>query len=181
ADENPLPEFGSTTTAARWSGVSRVWLALGLSILLAGSWGAAQAQTVVAPQVRTVNEWLNRMHEASRLRAYTGTLVVSTGSTMSASRIWHICDGHQQMERIDTLNGPPRTTIRRNNEVITFAPDEKRAWVETRESLGLFPELLRTPSNAIPDYYDARETGVERVAGYSADVVEIVPKDDWRF
>ena len=180
--ENPLLQTVPTTPARRWC-APRAWLALGLSVLLAGSWAGAQAQTqtVAATHARTVNEWLNRMHEASRQRAYTGTLVVSTGSTMSASRIWHICDGRQQMERIDTLNGPPRSTIRRNNEVITFALDEKRAWVETRESLGLFPELLRTPSNAIPDFYDARETGVERVAGYSADVVEVLPKDHWRY
>jgi sigma-E factor negative regulatory protein RseB len=100
---------------------------------------------------------------------------------MSASRIWHVCDGVQQMERVETLTGAPRTTIRRNNEVITFAPESKTAWVEKRESLGLFPELLRTPRNAIPDYYDVRETGVERVAGYKADRIEIVPRDALRF
>ena len=71
---------------------------------------------------RTVNQWLTRMHEASRQRAYTGTLVVSTGSAMSASRVWHVCDGKQQMERIETLTGAPRTTIRHNSDVITFAP-----------------------------------------------------------
>ena len=128
-----------------------------------------------------MNEWLMRMHEASRQRAYMGTLVVSAGASMSASRIWHVCDGEQQMERVDTLTGAPRTTIRRNNEVITFAPDSKTAWVEKRESLGLFPELLRTPSNAIPEFYGVSEAGTERVAGYLADVVEIQPKDTLRF
>lgn len=130
---------------------------------------------------RTVNQWLTRMHEASRQRAYTGTLVVSTGSAISASRVWHVCDGTQQMERIETLTGAPRTTIRHNNDVITFAPDQKVAWVEKRESLGLFPELLRTPANQIPEFYGVRERGVERVAGHLSDVVEIVPKDGLRF
>ena len=130
---------------------------------------------------RTVNQWLTRMHDASRQRAYTGTLVVSAGSAMSTSRVWHVCDGKQQMERIETLTGAPRTTIRHNNDVITFAPDEKVAWVEKRESLGLFPELLRTPANQIPEYYGVRERGVERVAGHLSDVVEILPKDELRF
>ncbi|MEZ5707182.1 MAG: MucB/RseB C-terminal domain-containing protein [Burkholderiaceae bacterium] len=100
---------------------------------------------------------------------------------MSTSRVWHVCDGKQQMERIETLTGAPRTTIRHNNDVITFAPDEKVAWVEKRESLGLFPELLRTPANQIPEFYGVRERGVERVAGHLSDVVEIVPKDEMRF
>jgi sigma-E factor negative regulatory protein RseB len=163
-------------------GLPRRWV-LGCALFAASLVGvSAQAQTAaVAADGRTVNEWLARMHEASRQRAYTGTLVVSTGASMSASRIWHVCDGKQQMERIETLTGAPRTTVRHNNDVITFAPDEKVAWAEKRESLGLFPELLRTPANQIPKFYGVRERGAERVAGYLADRVDIVPKDALRF
>lgn len=158
------------------------WRAAALLALLAGFWAPLQAQTPApAAGLRSVNEWLMRMHDASRQRAYMGTLVVTAGASMSASRIWHVCDGEQQMERIDTLTGAPRTTIRRNNEVITFAPESKTAWVEKRESLGLFPELLRTPGNAIPEFYGVSENGSERVAGHLADVVDIQPKDALRF
>lgn len=160
------------------------WSGLLLVVLVLGLWQPlvqAQSQGGAAVPTRSVNEWLTRMQEASRQRAYTGTLVVSAGSVMSASRIWHVCDGVQQMERIETLTGAPRTTIRRNNEVITFVPDAKTAWIEERESLGLFPDLLRTPANAIPKYYEVRETGVQRVAGHLADVVEILPRDPLRF
>lgn len=142
---------------------------------------AALAQATAKEPARSLTEWLTRMHEASRQRAYQGTLVVSAGATMSASRIWHVCDGSQQMERVETLTGAPRTTIRRNSDVITFSPDSKTAWVEKRESLGLFPELLRMSSNAIPDHYDVRETGTDRVAGHQADRLEIVPRDALRF
>ena len=128
-----------------------------------------------------VNEWLTRMHEASRQRAYIGTLVVSAGAAMSASKIWHVCDGTQQMERVDTLTGAPRTTIRRNKEVITFVPEAKTAFVEKRESLGMFPELLGKPGNQIAQFYSAREVGVQRVAGHLADMVEILPRDELRF
>lgn len=166
----------------------RHWRPAGAVAMLAAGLllgGASLAQvgstTAQAGTARTVNEWLSRMHEASRQRAYTGTLVVSAGASMSASKIWHVCDGSQQMERIDTLTGTPRTTLRRNNDVITFEPETKTAFVEKRESLGMFPELLRTPDNVIPQFYAARETGVQRVAGHLADMVEILPKDELRF
>jgi len=136
--------------------------------------GAQQTQ-------RTLNEWLTRIHDASRQRAYVGTFVVSAGNDISTSRIWHVCDGQQQMERIDTLSGEPRMTIRRDSDVITFAPESKQAWMDKRESLGLFPELLRTPSNLIPEFYSHREAGTDRVAGHKAQVIEIVPKDALRF
>jgi sigma-E factor negative regulatory protein RseB len=157
----------------RWSAAGMLALGLSQPVL-------AQSSAGVAPS-RSVTEWLTRMHEASRQRAYTGTLVVSSASTMSASRIWHICDGTQQMERVETLTGAPRSTIRHNNDVITFVPDHKVAWVDKRESLGVFPELLRTPSNSLPEFYSVRESGAERVAGHLADMVDILPRDSLRF
>jgi sigma-E factor negative regulatory protein RseB len=163
-----------TLAMGRWP----AWVLLAVASMLCLP---VHAQGTAQPPKRTVNEWLTRMHEASHQRAYMGTLVVSAGSAMSASRIWHVCDGTQQMERVETLTGAPRTTIRRNNDVITFVPETKTAWVEKRESLGLFPELLRTPSNQIPEFYAVRENGSERVAGHLADVVEILPKDPLRF
>lgn len=165
-----------------WPGLRR-WGAVALLALTSGLAVPAYAQGTTTSQAatRSVNEWLTRMHEGSRQRAYIGTLVVSAGSSMSASKIWHVCDGNQQMERIDTLTGTPRTTIRRNNDVITFVPEAKTALVEKRDSLGMFPELLRTPQNLIPQFYQAREVGVQRVAGHLADMVEILPRDELRF
>jgi sigma-E factor negative regulatory protein RseB len=165
-----------------WPGLRR-WGAVALLALTSGLAVPVHAQSAASAQTgtRSVNEWLSRMHEGSRQRAYIGTLVVSAGSSMSASKIWHVCDGNQQMERIDTLTGTPRTTIRRNNDVITFVPEAKTALVEKRDSLGMFPELLRTPSNLIPQFYQAREVGVQRVAGHLADMVEILPRDELRF
>ena len=128
-----------------------------------------------------IAEWLTRMHEASRKRAYVGTFVVSTGSSMTSARIWHICDGVQQMERVEPLSGAPRSTFRRNDQVITFLPESRTVVLERREALGLFPQLLTAPDSAIAQYYTAKLTGSERVAGHDAEVVMLVPKDNFRF
>jgi sigma-E factor negative regulatory protein RseB len=128
-----------------------------------------------------IAEWLTRMHEASRKRAYIGTFVVSTGASMTSARIWHICDGVQQMERVEPLSGTPRSTFRRNDQVITFLPESKTAVVERREALGLFPQLLAAPDSSIAQYYSAKSGGSERVAGYDTEVVLLQPKDQLRF
>ncbi len=128
-----------------------------------------------------ISEWLLRMHEASRRTAYIGTFVVSSGAIMSSARIWHVCDGNLQFERVESLSGAPRSTFRRNDNVITFMPDSKTALVERRESLGLFPDLLKSADSSIEQFYAARQTGVERVAGVDADVVVLQPKDALRF
>ena len=133
-------------------------------------------------QERSVSDWLMRMHEASRLRSYIGTFVVSSNNGgMSSARIWHACDGDQQVERVESLTGPPRSTFRRNEEVVTFLPESRVFRTERRESLGLFPNLLKSYETSISEFYEARRVGVDRVAGFETEVVELAPKDNLRF
>lgn len=148
-----------------------------------------QAESAVVPvgsfhakvMDRSVADWLMRMHEASRRRSYVGTFVVSAGDNMSSARIWHVCDGEQQIERVESLTGEPRSTFRRNDQVITFLPARRVAVSEKRESLGLFPNLLNAADSSIAQFYRVRASGQERVAGFEADVVQLQPADNWRF
>ncbi|MBA3593538.1 MAG: MucB/RseB C-terminal domain-containing protein [Polaromonas sp.] len=153
--------------------------------LSATNYVAAQAPAPVAPaqaaESKNINEWLMRMHEASRNRSYIGTFVVSSGGVMSSAKIWHVCDGKQQIERVDTLTGPRRSTFRHNDQVVTFLPEQNLVRTEKRESLGLFPALLQSTSSHIGDFYQATQEGRERVAGVDADVIALMPKDGMRF
>lgn len=143
--------------------------------------GVAPIQAESQPQ-RSIGDWLLRMHEASRKRAYIGTFVVSSASgSMSSARIWHACDGDQQIERVESLTGAPRTTFRRNDQVVTFMPDVRVVRSEKRESLGLFPNLLKSSESSIPEFYTARQAGADRVAGFDTDVIQVQPKDALRF
>ena len=153
---------------------------------------SAAAQTVAETPVlavpgevktaeRNLGEWLLRMHEASRQRTYMGTFVVQAGGQLSSARIWHACDGEQQMERVESLTGTPRSTFRRNDQVMTFLPASRVAISEKRESLGLFPNLLQTANSSIAKFYRVQTFGHERVAGLDADVVRLRPLDNLRF
>lgn len=139
------------------------------------------SQLPVAAEARGINDWLMRMHEASRKQAYIGTYVVSSGGSISSAKIWHVCEGNHQVERVETLTGAPRSIFRHNDRVVTFMPAHKVVRTEKRDSLGLFPELLQSTDNRIAEFYKARQEGVERVAGLEADVVVLVPKDAMRF
>lgn len=144
--------------------------------------GAAASVTVsVVAESRNINDWLMRMHESSRNRTYVGTYVVSSGGVISSAKIWHVCEGNQQVERVETLTGAPRSIFRHNDRVVTFMPDHKLVRHEKGEALGMFPELLQSTDSRIADFYKLRTEGVERVAGVEADVVFLVPKDSMRF
>lgn len=174
-------------TALAGRGIAALWVLCicGLAAAQAGAPtpGARPAAPVQGkhPEL-SINDWLMRMHEASRLRSYVGTFVVSSDTGgMSSARIWHACDGQQQIERVESLTGTPRSTFRRNEKVVTFLPHSRVVRIETRESLGLFPGLLRSSETSIPEFYAARRLGGDRVAGFETEVIELAPKDNLRF
>ncbi|MBH1957483.1 MAG: MucB/RseB C-terminal domain-containing protein [Burkholderiales bacterium] len=164
-------------------------VALALPALTAMNYVAAQVPAALAPtasaaspaDTRSLNDWLMRMHQASTNRSYVGTFVVSAGGNMSSAKIWHVCEGPQQVERVEILTGAPRSIFRHNDQVVTFMPDHKVARSEKRESLGLFPELFQSADSRIGDFYKFRHEGIERVAGVDADLIMLIPRDSLRF
>jgi sigma-E factor negative regulatory protein RseB len=130
----------------------------------------------------SINDWLLRMHEAAmKKRSYVGTLVQTSPNSISSARIWHACDGAQQIERVETLTGVPRSTFRHNDKLVTFMPELKQVRVEKREQIGGFPEVLQPGVGNIPEYYAVKALGAERVAGLDAELVQLLPKDALRF
>ena len=165
-----------------------------LALTLGGPAVHAQSATPAAPALagnaganpsgvmqQSIAHWLERLHQASRNRAYVGTFVFSNGAEIASSKIWHVCDGRQQFERIEALTGAPRITMRRNDEVAIFFPAQKLVHKDRREALRQFPDLLRAPNRRIEAFYTARVVGTERVAGLEATVVDFVAGDGLRF
>lgn len=82
-----------------WLCFAVLWMGLLHGVVL------AQSAAVDVP----LTPWLMRVHQASRQSVYTGTFVVSAGANMASARIWHVCDGAQQLERVEPLSGTTRT------------------------------------------------------------------------
>lgn len=181
---------GLSFTQAVWTERQRGWHVLALMLLLLlGSLVSAQTRVPTLTQSGTngnasdgnLSKWLQGVHQAARQRAYVGTFVVSAGGYMSSARIWHVCNGVEQMERVESLSGPPRSTFRHNSQVLTFWPERRLAVAEKRESLGLFPDFLQSDELAMARFYRVKKMGSERVAGLDAEVVQLWPEDGLRF
>ena len=152
--------------------------------------GPSAPSAVVVPAVeslsgaveRSMAQWIERMHSAPCQSPYSGTFVVlAANGAMSSSRIWHACDGQEQLERVESLSGTPRTIFRRNDEVRTFLPQARVVRSDRREAAGLFPRVPVVSGTSIAQFYTARFLGHERVAGFVADVVWFKPVDSLRF
>jgi sigma-E factor negative regulatory protein RseB len=138
----------------------------------------ASETTLGRPEVKA---WLMRIHEAASRRNFHGTFVVSAGGTISSARIAHYCDGTNQFERIETMDGRMRRVFRHNDVVHTLWPQSRVAVVEQRELMGSFPALLKEGDDRILESYEVSESGTERVAGHDSHVLQLKPRDALRF
>ncbi len=158
--------------------------ALGLATF---AWSAlafvpAAAEGGVSPAPPSeVRAWLLRIHDAASRRNFQGTFIVSGGSAMASAKIAHFCEGPNQYERIESLDGRQRKVFRFNDVVHTVWPGSHVAMIEQRGLLSSFPGLLQAGDDGISEYYDVRADGVERVAGHEANVLIVKARDANRY
>ena len=133
------------------------------------------------PEAREMRAWLLRIHEAAGKRNFQGTFVVSGGGAVSSARIAHYCEGGNQFERIESLDGQMRHVFRHNDVVQTVWPASRVAVVEQSQLLTSFPALLQAGDDRIGDFYEVKPQGSDRVAGHEANVLVVQPRDQNRF
>lgn len=158
-------------------------LALAGAVCAAAPAAWAQASTAAdgGAQAREVRTWLLRIHEAASHRNFQGTFVVSGGGSVSSARIAHYCEGPNQFERSESLDGQARHVYRHNDVVTTLWPATHVATIEQRTMLAEFPALLQAGDDRIAEFYEVRPQGAERIAGYETNVLVVKPRDGLRY
>ena len=145
--------------------------ALALAALLAAP--AALAEDAAA--------WLARVAAAATELNYVGTIVYQHGLRVETSRLVHLNDRGNPMEKLVNLDGPPREIIRSATEVRAYYPDARVIRVEPRAFRNAFPALSATEQKALSDNFDFRKLESGRVAGLDAQAWAFEPKDGLRF
>ncbi|MFG5406767.1 MucB/RseB C-terminal domain-containing protein [Piscinibacter sakaiensis] len=171
-------------TARAWRRAS-VWFA-GAFLSLA-AWGQTAGAAAPSPAVgepiaaKDARAWMQRLQEAPQRRNFQGTFVVTAGGAVSSARIAHYQVGPQQFERIESLDGQARQVFRHNELVHTLWPQTRLALVEHRDKVSAFPAMLQGADERTAEFYEFRLLGDDRVAGREAQVLAMVPRDEWRF
>ena len=169
--------------------VSRLSGALVCAAALSTGQARAQAQKPPAPpqsiakgeSAGDLRGWLARIHDAAARSNYVGTFVDSTGTSVASSRVGHYWEGKNTLERVDALDGEPRSMLRLNDEVRTIWPRYRVAVIEPVDPRASFPALVSGSENRIPEYYELHVQAPERIAGHDADRLLLKARDDSRF
>ena len=156
-------------------------LALAWTVLAHAAPACGQPMPAASAPQSDVRSWLLRIHDAAGRRNFQGTFVVSGGGYVASARISHFCEGPNQYEQIESLDGKQRKVYRYNEVVHTVWPASHIAMIEQRGMLSSFPALLQAGDDGIGEWYEVRAEGSDRVAGHDADVLAVRARDPLRY
>lgn len=130
---------------------------------------------------REASAWLGRTQTAARTLNYAGTFVYQQGSQVRSSRVTHLVDGKNEIEKLEILDGKPREYLRNGDEITYYVPEAKTLFVEKRVSQEVFPAILAATPAELADFYTIRKGDRGRVAGYECQAIVLEPKDKLRY
>ena len=140
-------------------------------------------QNVMAePLLLGPRQQLQAMIQATRNLNYHGTAVYLRDSRIETMRVFHAVIDGVERERIRSLNGSMREIIREGDKVTCYFPDTHRIVVEYKPSRqGSY--LIDLPENIEEhhSYYDFEMQEREIVAQRLAQVIGIIPRDEYRY
>jgi len=129
----------------------------------------------------TAMQYLQRMNQALRSLNYHGTLIYSSGSTVDSMQVFHKVDAAGEQERLVHLSGQPREVLRKNDIVTCYMPDIQSVLVGKRSLGSTFGARFNVNHPQFSPNYELVVEGHDRVAGKSALVLRIHPRDHYRY
>ena len=124
---------------------------------------------------------LDKMGAALKTLNYHGTLVYLHNGYVESLKLIHKQDKSGEFQRIMHLNGGAREIIRNNDVVTCYMPESQSVFVEKRRFNNHLLARLTKNFKEFTGYYSFSVDGKGRVAGRTATVISIHPKDSYRY
>jgi sigma-E factor negative regulatory protein RseB len=125
-------------------------------------------------------DWLEVAAFAGHQTDYSGVFIYHYDNRVETSNIIHVTEANGEYEKLGSLDGPKREIIHHDGQVWVYN-NHKMVQVGSQQGRSRFPSLLPEQLSALSANYQAKLLGVERVAGYNAQVILFQPKDNLRY
>lgn len=150
----------------------------GLLLLLATMGLPLVAQA--APQGSAKALFLDMQH-ALKSRSYQGSVVYMRNGQPEAYRLIACSDGYA---RLTALTGPPREVVRGPHVAVRLRGGKPYMAIREPRKGGAplpFPPATQAPISGLKQWYRFELGGLSRIAGERARLLELVPRDHWRY
>jgi len=129
-------------------------------------------------QELTPEELLRRMSVSLRRVDFEGSFIYQHDGRTDALRIFHE-GGEQERERLVSLSGARGEIVRAGHSVTCLQSNTSPTLFANRAEMRLLPLVPNV--RELGAQYSVSLAGVDRVAGYDARIVDVVPRDPYRY
>ena len=130
---------------------------------------------------KTAMEWIQSMSDAMRNLNYRGNFVYMHGNQLESMSIAHVKDESGEKERLLSLNGEAREVIRDDKNLTCIWPSSRKVVVDFSRKNAYSPLFIPEDIKKISQFYDMKLIGKDRIANKPAMVVQIEPRDEFRY
>jgi sigma-E factor negative regulatory protein RseB len=131
---------------------------------------------VVPAHADEAQDWLNRLGHAEQQQSFQGTFVYERNGSFSTHNIWHRVQDGKVRERLLQLDGSAQEVVRVDGHTQCVSGTLIAGLGDSPNSSAraLDPQKLK-------NWYDLAVIGKSRVAGRSAVIVSLTPRDQHRY
>ena len=137
--------------------------------------------TSFADSMATGRDLIEKMSKAAQGLTYSGAFVFAHDGELETMRIYHSYSGGVERERLMSLSGEAREIIRDAENVVCIWPGSKSVSISKSTPRTPFPEFDADQLGQLAKLYKFKRSGMDRVAGRKAEVVDIRPLDNYRY
>lgn len=129
----------------------------------------------------TAKQILANMIQSLRALNYEGTVVFLRNGRLETMKYFHAVEQDREQERLVTLNSPLREVVRNGDLVSCRYNDTQTVVFDHRPYERSFLVNFSKNLEELADFYDFALSGEEDVAMLSAYVIDVQPKDEFRY
>jgi sigma-E factor negative regulatory protein RseB len=143
-------------------------------------WAEGARDWVTGLWKKDAGDWLDRIGPALAELDYQGTLVMVSGTTIETLGVFHEFDDGRERMRLVTQTGPHREVIRDDKMVMCIGTGLESVGYDA-DTGGRWNPAGQFVGAGKLDAYEARLGNSGRVAARDCQIVDLRPKDGWRY
>ena len=144
--------------------------------------GISSAPAWAGESSTEVRKWFEKMSRAGSTLSYEGTFMYRRGEQIMTMKIIHVADEQGERERIISLSGPVREIVRDRKGIAHISAENKKP-IQVNNQVAARAIQSKTPEQIaqIEKYYTFSVGGDARTANRRVRVINVVPKDIYRY
>ena len=127
-----------------------------------------------------LQQWLSNISNSKRKLNYEGTFIYQCGRQTVSMKIVHVSDEQGEREHLESLNGPPLKILQDDDHITAVLTGQQGEFL-TQHAQRSLPSAEMFFDHALEALYDLTSRGYDRTAGRKTRVLEISPKDQFRY